>query len=385
MTFDPHSTVVRGVYLDTNAARKAGYLLSSSWVQSLCTQARDLSIGLYLPQLVADEWFYDLRQKGLAALSQIHSGKEQLARWTGKEVVTLKCMSENTLIEALRTGHGERLATAGFQIFPNANPDLQSLIERAVNKVPPFETGDKGFRDAIILESIARHIREKHGKDRVLVVSEDRAFRNGIGAVVNQGFRVQACGVEEVNRLIEESLDEAVKQLRTHEAAIALKFLNEHKDMIFEHVYRCQISERSLKFGRGDHDPLKDATIKRVNAVRPEEIKGALPKSGFLSAPPGTTDIPILLSVSVNLDLTISQFNLARVFSWRSIPLTGPTELPDKPIGDPDVPFNVESDISIEHLISLRAVATRTDDPDHPLDELRIVEDWTTAGDTETP
>ncbi len=157
---------------------------------------------------------------------------------------------------------------------------------------------------------------------------------------------------------------------------VALEFLNENRQLIFAHVYKCQVSEWMLRFGRGVLDPLYNATIKRVNSVEPKNVQDALPRHGFLSQPAGTKNIPILLSVVVSLNLTISQMNSARLFGGPTIPLAAPAEVAETYFDDPKLPFMVESAITVEHALSLRATATRTDDDAHPLSDLRIVEDW---------
>lgn len=376
MTGAPEITVVRAVFLDTNAARKAGFLLSSSWVQHLCRQAQDLSICLYLPQLVLDEWLYDLCERGSTKLAKLLESRDQLNELVGHEIITVTGVDEATLLDELKKAQVNRILAAGFQVVPNATPDLASLIKKAVQKVPPFEAGDKGFRDAVIIETIATQVAAHHRENRVVVVSADSAFCKGISAVSGKGLRIETCDVESVNARIEGALEDAVQKTREHEAAIALAFLNANKDVIYEHVRHCHISEWSLKYGRDVLDPLHNATIKRVNAVTPKEITGVLAKFGFLDAKPGTTGIPILFSVTVDLNLTITQMNPARLFGGKSIPLNAPSDLPDESLGDPKLPFTVEADVTIEHSVSMRAIATRADDQEHPLKDLRIVEDF---------
>jgi hypothetical protein len=376
MPFDPRKTLILGVYFDTNVMRKAGYLLSSPWVQQLCALACDLGIGLYLPRLVVEEWVFDICQKGLEALSQLRKNRDELNRWIGQEVIVLEHPSESEVVRALKTSYSSRLVAAGFQTIENATPDLQMLLTRAVEKVPPFQAGDKGFRDAVIVESILAHAAANHAAERVIVASEDAAFCKGVSALAQAALNIQTCDVGALNKTIEESLDETLQQLREHEAAVALEFLNDNRPIIFEHVHHCRISAWMLKLGRNELDPLWNATIKRVNSVEPQDIRNALPRHGFLAQPAGTKNIPILFSVVLSLNLTVSPVNPARLFGGPTIPLAAPAEVPETYFNDPKLPFVVESGITIEHELSLRATATRTDDAAHPLGDLRIVEDW---------
>lgn len=361
--------LIGAIYFDTNVSRKMGKYLSAGWIQQLATDSRQSMTKLYVPQIVLDEWLWEIRRDCKESLGTIRAKQSELDRLCERSIVGLNLPRDEDVLKAVEDAHIRRIAALGLNPIPTAEGNLRSLLLRAIQKDPPFGSGDKGFRDAMIVETIRSHVSANHSGELVLVASEDEQVCKAIVGLASGGLSVRACAHDKLSETIVESLGAAEQEGRAHETQLALTFLNENRDMIFRYVLSRDISEAGLKYGRDEFDPLRRGTIRRINKVTPKNIETLMLKHGFLdSASPGEA-VPIWFYVNVELDVTVEPLTFP--FDERRISLGGSGELPPRTWASaPKKDENVVAETSVH----VWGIAKKTADPSHPLTDLRIVE-----------
>jgi hypothetical protein len=156
------------VVLDTNAIYSAsgGHLLAYEIKQLILETQGDehLRVSWYLPQTVLDERRYQLKQEAITLRSQV-AKFEKVIRHRFE-------LTDAQIEEWLAVSVSEQVKECGLLICP-MNPSLVdwlTLISSAVARTPPFDPkpeGEKGFRDALILEGLKQLVASAAGEESI--------------------------------------------------------------------------------------------------------------------------------------------------------------------------------------------------------------------------
>ena len=231
------------IYLDTNILRSAGLNLNKLWMSEVRSFAGERGIHLCITKLVLAEWCEDILESLRRRRQQMLSASDFLMEYEievpyfNEALLTLP--EGNTLIRLI----SERLGNAGFEIIDNWTGSLEQLIDEAVHHCPPFEKGDKGFRDAVILESYVLHASQQFENPRVMVISNDEAVGHSQERFSRQGIDVTIVRASES--------PDRLKALLDDETAL---FLKERENRLFEFVKRHEeeilafVSKSPLEF-----------------------------------------------------------------------------------------------------------------------------------------
>jgi hypothetical protein len=116
----------------------------------------DLSIQWYFPRIVIDERRYQMRNKAIELLPSI----TKLETLLGHNLNITENILADRVNDAIEKQLGE-LQISKLDI-DTTKVDWNKLIERAVNRHPPFEPGEKekGFRDSLIAESFLQLVQQ---------------------------------------------------------------------------------------------------------------------------------------------------------------------------------------------------------------------------------
>lgn len=153
------------VVFDTSAIfnRKVSRLMSkpaASLTQNHSSH-EGLTITWYVPRIVLDERRYQMQ----IVATELAASAEKLDDLLEDDLK----FSESTINKAIDTHIDAARKNLGIEILELDfdEVDWERLISDAVNRRPPFEEGDdeKGFRDAVILETFAQLV-EKHAENK---------------------------------------------------------------------------------------------------------------------------------------------------------------------------------------------------------------------------
>lgn len=162
------------VVFDTNVIWSDSILdLFSNATVSLIRQHsghQDLAINWVLPRVARQEREYQMRRKALSHLPAVQKLESLVGFNWG--------VDEAKISDALCKRIDDELKSLGvweMKIDPSAT-DWDSIMSDSANRIAPFEhkdNGEKGFRDALICESLRQMLSAANRSDQVFFVSND--------------------------------------------------------------------------------------------------------------------------------------------------------------------------------------------------------------------
>lgn len=235
----------------------------------------DLEINWYLPEIVVEERRFQMNKKGKEFLPSILKLEKLLGHNLNitEEIILLRV--NETIKKQI-----DKYFINEIKIDPS-KIDWHLLINKSVNRLPPFEDGEKekGFRDALIIECI-QHIIDKSPSTsnicRLAFLTGDTllidASKERFGHLTN--FRL-CTSLEELTSLINILTSEIKEDLinSISENASKLFFLKEDNSTIyFKEGIRKTITEKFTK----------ELNFLPENATRREEGTWWITKPGFV-------------------------------------------------------------------------------------------------------
>ncbi|MFY4027116.1 PIN domain-containing protein [Achromobacter xylosoxidans] len=162
------------VVFDTNVIWSDSILdLFSNVTVSLIRQHsghQDVAINWVLPRVARQEREYQMRRKALSHLPAVQKLESLVGFNWG--------VDEAKIADALCKRIDDELKSLGvreMKIDPSAT-DWDSIMSDSANRIAPFEhkdNGEKGFRDALICESLRQMLSAANRSDQVFFVSND--------------------------------------------------------------------------------------------------------------------------------------------------------------------------------------------------------------------
>lgn len=164
------------IILDTNVIHR-DYNLNGSIVLKLSDAAKTLGYEVYVPEVVIDEVFRQYRNELGAAYEKYTKGASLLSD-LGQRVIKQTIGDDylkDTVI-AKKTAYHQRLKELGISVLPYPATKHKSLVLKELEGRKPFTSSKKGYRDALIWETVkAQLIPEKDlwGDTQVLFLTEN--------------------------------------------------------------------------------------------------------------------------------------------------------------------------------------------------------------------
>lgn len=327
--------VPHAIYFDTNALRKIPHTLHDPSFEAVVGFAKEFNCKLFLPEVAFDEWLHALVENLKSCLVRSQNDAKFLESLLDRPVLDHKKPDVEKIVAEFREKHVKRVEAAGIQIAATPKLDIDSLLTQAVEKVPPFESGDKGFRDAVIVETVAQHATGNYDNPRILLISYDKAVQKSKRRFTDRGIVAVICSAEKALDVLNESMTEAYKEFRAFIENGALEFLLDHQDFVFEFITTSEIGLSGLERMMREVRPIGLPRIRRLDAVRPIKIASASPGFPSLGVELPTDRFSFPFEVEVEFDLTI-EYPLGRtVADLRSIPLSRPVSIEELPHPSP--------------------------------------------------
>lgn len=335
MTTEKLPWLPHAIYYDTNALRKLPHTLHDPSFEAVVGFAKEFNCKLFLPEVAFDEWLHALVENLKNCLERSQNNAKFLESLLDRPVLDHKKPDVGKIVAEFRAKHVERVKAAGIQIAVTPKLEIGSLLAQAVKKVPPFESGDKGFRDAVIVETAAQHAAGNYDNPRILLISDDKAVQNSKRRFTDRGIVAVICSAEKAMDVLNESLTEAVKVHRKFIEKAALEFLTEHQESVFEFITASEIELSSLESKLNEIRPIGLPKIRRLDAGRPIKIVSAEPGGLHLGGELPPDRYPFPFEVEVEFDLTIEYLLLGAPVDRRSMPLGHPVNVEALPHSSP--------------------------------------------------
>lgn len=180
--------LVYSILFDTNALReKVRHDLSSSWATQAVEQWCDIIeamdayeyFKIIIPEIVLQELHQQQIEMHKAKVEEIR--RLTLPSWSFEYEIDYSSFLEG-VVNKVRLG--KKFGMVPYEIVPL--PDAQcfgAIIRRAIEKQAPFEGGakqsDKGFKDAVIWESLLSYKRA-HRDEHIILVTKDNRMNERI-------------------------------------------------------------------------------------------------------------------------------------------------------------------------------------------------------------
>lgn len=345
------------IYFDASLLRRLPADLASPDLVRLTEAATNYRIGRFIPAVAIREWIFFHQENAWKKYEGMVASARLVGQYLDREFHVDR-ISQPELAAAVEHMQTSRLQTAGLVEIPTPPVPLEELVDLAVRKVKPFMGEDRGFRDALIVRTIAEHARPFAGNS-ILVVSADDVFG---AAEVRQQWRqvgvvpLVAKTLEDAVTQFEAELDQAARQYLDREAEKIRAFLIGRQDEIFDRLKDVEVSEGFIRGGGVFGDPAYYGTLERVRQVRPVEITRV--SRGHIQGPFSRQDgrVPVTFYVKVAFDLSIRTFSLAELSSGGSrFRLAEAVDLRVPPPGLLPVPERMVEDITVEREIPVQA------------------------------
>ena len=346
------------VYFDASVLCQLPPDLASPDLVRLNEAATKFDVGRFVPSIARMEWIFFHQEIARKRHEAMRSSSRLVGQYLDRVPLAIEEIRAADLARLVEHKQGARLAAAGLVEIPTPGVTVDELVNLAVKRIKPFKEGDKGFRDTLIVKTIAEHARRFEGQS-IVVVSNDGDFSNTEVSRQWLDVGVQplvARTIQEAVAQLEAAMDEAWKGYLDSEAQEIKKFLVSRQNEIFERLKDVEVSEGFIR-GGGILGGMAAyiGTLERVRQARPLEITrvsrghilGAHDKEGKRT--------PVTFYVKVAFDVTVSEYALSNILGG------GPRfRLADAvdlrvPITAPVLSGATERELSIEREIPVEA------------------------------
>lgn len=344
----------KAIYLDTNILRAAHHNLSQPWMSELRSLTNEYGISLCVTELVFKEWCeYIIEEVLRINYQKLESAmmllKEYKISLPDFDKSSFRFPDEVQLVNVIR----ERLCDAGFEIIKNCDIPLGKLLDEAVQKCPPFSIGDKGFRDAILLESYALHASEKFYNQHVFVISEDKDVRKSKERFEQRGINVTFVGKNEVVDQLKSLFDEVVALFLKDRQERLVQFIKSKEKEILDFVRKSPLKFTDWWLQSFTSQDRIEGSIQRILSVNPTQIKRVIGGSPHFREQTAPGRYPVKIVVEIELEIVVSQYStFSDFFQPRAI---SPPELINR-----DSPVTLENRIitsePVEKIVTINRI-----------------------------
>lgn len=239
---------ISNVVFDTEALFSENFPEMSASFRKLIELAGKLNIRLYIPEIVIRELeqkFIDGTEKSINGINSEYQKLKKIVQ----QKIDLSIPNLEVLKEVYVTEVQNLIKNNKLIIIPIPPANIGALIDKAVKRVPPFEGKDKGFRDAMIIESIIEYGVNNKIKTFVFI-SLDKIFEHEIVAKNARSKGIELYlqkRIKDINEKIFELVDQKLQEVIKEREKRALIFLKTQEDEINKYLKtNFEISEYDI-------------------------------------------------------------------------------------------------------------------------------------------
>lgn len=274
----PYPTVV---YVDANAIFGIGPKLDSADLSKLRDLAREAGIELLVPETARLEVLRKFRVAHAEKAAQFASADKALRR---SEIVSREPLDfdEQASVSVFADAIAKRFDSVGWRTIDTPDVNVRNLMIRAVEREVPFTEDGKGFRDAVIIETIADEFSKRGVPERLLLVTQNvKDFEpSGLSSrAASAGHTLQiTSGFDSAVSIINEDLRRIGKNYVQSDQKTILAFARKHANEIRDYLQReyAPIELGIRGFGENTLMPTlggwKIDQVLALNIEEPEEV-----------------------------------------------------------------------------------------------------------------
>lgn len=253
------------VVFETSALfTKVAYELLSSEVRKLIesnSQHPDLSTKWYLPGVVVDERRYQMQRKAFELLPSV----SKLERLLNHNLNITEDILKSQVNDAIEKQLSE-LSISTLDI-DTSQVDWNSLINRAVFRLSPFEPGDKekGFRDSLIAETFLQLVNQSPTTPsicRLAIVTNDGLLSEYVKSSTEKAKNIR----------ILSAVGELESLINTLVSKVTEKFIADIQGRIQTYFFDVE-NKTGLFFKENITDKIKELYDKELDSVPKEDLQ----------------------------------------------------------------------------------------------------------------
>lgn len=195
--------------------------------------ANILKLDLYIPKIVLRELEQLYIENVFKQINQINKSYKELKPYA-QEQIFIKLPDVDYLISVYEKNVMGLLEKYNIKVIEIPSLITNDLIEKAIKYIPPFKKDDKGFKDALILESILLHA-SNNRLNSIILVSGDKIFNSGEIKEYAEKSNINLIimeSLEQVKDYIYQFIDKALREMREQEEKKAISALTLIRDDI---------------------------------------------------------------------------------------------------------------------------------------------------------
>lgn len=225
------------IVFDTSALKSENFPDLSAAFRKFVDVAKILKIQLFIPDIVVKELEKNYLDCTSDSFNKIKTEQRKLKKVT-QEKVNILLPDIETLKMDYKKEVESILKNNNLIVIPMPTLRASALVDQAVQHIPPFERNDKGFRDAMIVESIIEFgLNSKLNKFTLVAI--DNIFKSAeiVTAVKKKKIVLKVeKRVDDVSKAIFKLLSKVQKEILKEEEREAIEFLNDNKSEINEYL-----------------------------------------------------------------------------------------------------------------------------------------------------
>jgi hypothetical protein len=264
------------IVFDTSALMSENFPDLSAAFRQLSEYANTLGIKLYIPDIVLQELQQKFIDRTNDSFKKIQTEQRKLKKIVQERIIISLPQMDDLVLEYKRE-IDRIIQNINLIIIPMPSLSARELIDKAVRRVPPFEIGDKGFRDSMIIESIIEY-GLNNNINKFMFVAIDKIFENQVIERVasEKGINLEVKRtVDEVNNTIFKVLNKMQKKLLKEKENRAIAFLNTKRNEIDQYIItNFEVPLYEISGLRGRAVSMLDAKIRDITSAVWEQADG---------------------------------------------------------------------------------------------------------------
>jgi PIN domain len=364
------------ICLDTSSLSKGG--LQSAKLRELLAEAARLEVAVCVTPIILEEWAHASTVRIRESLRKLREHAAEIGRMLGREPLDVEAVDLQVVGDRLRETHRRWLAEAGVRTIASADLDLGALLEQSLTHLAPFSEGDRGFRDAAIVEAALAHA-AANGLTRVLFVTEDGAWAGVNDRAARANLAAQAVGLDGAQDVLKGLLQALHAERIGRLQPKALAFLEANRETVFAHVRQLPIGLAVIEDALHRIQGYEEAELVEIGPVQPYAFGTVYPSPYPPVEFPGRYGFAFTVESQVDVVVRKPRYSIGVLFGP---PIALDRGLTAQELADVKREFYRQTvgyeheTVTVKELGSfVRATVTETGAADEQYADLRILED----------
>lgn len=150
-----NAKIMNHIIIDTNVIH-LDFKLNKARIVTLCNTSTILGHEIFIPEVVIDEIVKQYDEKAEEYINSFNKALKKLSELSTSPI-TQTPIDAKGFISNYRNELNNRIKQLGIGIIPYPNTGHKIMVARELGKKKPFKDSTKGYRDALIWDSVMEH------------------------------------------------------------------------------------------------------------------------------------------------------------------------------------------------------------------------------------